>query len=530
MVRSRLQKDFLIISLVISLLVLSSFACNAFAKSTEEPTDSSSTSEPIVVNTSASLPTAITEPTLMSTQPASVGSETGDLAKATVQIFALIDAGSQWEVIWTGSGSIISSNGFILTNAHVVDNRYDEYDVLGIAMTDRTDQPPELMYLAEIVNVDYALDLSIIQIASDMDGNPVTREFPFIRLGDSDQIEIGEKLRILGFPGIGGDTITFTEGAVSGFTQERGIEGRAWIKTDATIAGGNSGGMAVNVDGALIGVPTRASSGGDQIVDCRPVADTNRDGYIDEYDTCVPIGGFINGLRPVNLAKPLIEAALNSQEYVAGIQGDELPIGDYDLSDTYFYNLVFSDGVTENDQPTQIWKSMSSGAIQICAFWDYEGMADGLIWSAYWFADGVLEQGSSMLDMTWQGGSMGSYWVCMWNEAGLKDGTYELVLEVQGESMVSDSIFVGGDRSMMDFVLINDTSLEICWVYLSPTTAQEWGQDRLGSTETILPGDQRTFEITTGTYDFLLVECGGEIAYEQYEIELSQDFEFTLYE
>jgi S1-C subfamily serine protease len=529
MVRSRLNHAFLKLSLVISLLVLSSFACNALADSTEQPTNPPPTDVPVVADTPSPISTAIIPPTEMSS-PLSVGNDTGDLARATVQIFALLDTGSQWEAVWSGSGSIISSDGLILTNAHVVDNRYNDYDVLGIAMTDRTDQPPELIYLAEIVNVDYALDLSVIRISSDLDGTPITPELPFIRIGDSDQIEIGEKLRILGFPGIGGDTITFTEGAVSGFTQERGIDGRAWIKTDATIAGGNSGGMAANADGALIGVPTRASSGGEQIVDCRPVADTNRDGYIDEYDTCVPIGGFINGLRPINLAKPLIEAALNSQEYVAGIQEDELPVGDYDLSDTYFYNLVFSDNVTENDQPTQIWEFMPSGANQICAFWDYEGMTDGLIWSAYWFADGVLDENSSMIDMTWQGGSEGNWWVCMWNNAGLQDGTYELILEVQGESMVSDSIFVGGDRSMVDFILINDTSLEICLVYLSPTTAQEWGQDQLESTEIILPGTERTFEVVTGIYDFLLVECEGEIAYDEYGFELSQDFEFTLYE
>ncbi len=525
MVSNRLQKKGLSVFLVISLLILSSFACNMLADTTEQPPEPSPTSKPVSVDTPLPRPTTASEPTEVSGPP-SVGNETGDLAKATVQIFAL--SGTQLEVVWSGSGSIISPDGFILTNAHVVDNRYDEYDVLGVAMTDRTDQPPELVYLAEIVNVDYALDLSVIQITSDLEGNTVTPSLPFISLGDSDQIEIGEKLRILGFPGIGGDTITFTEGAVSGFTQERGIEGRAWIKTDATIAGGNSGGMPANAEGALIGVPTRASSGGDQIVDCRPVADTNRDGYIDEYDTCVPIGGFINGLRPVNLAKPLIEAALNSQEYVAGIQEDELPVGEYDLSQTDFRNLVFADGVTENDQPTQLWYFMPSGANQICAFWDYMGMADGLLWSAYWFADGELDEGSSLLEMTWQGGSEGNWWACMWNDAGLADGTYELVLEVQGETMVSESIFVGDDRKMIDFYLINDSSVTICYVQLSPSSAQGWGQDELASDDWIDSGDQRVIPLASGNYDILLSDCDGYTLYEEYQLDLSDSYEFTL--
>jgi len=68
--------------------------------------------------------------------------------------------------------------------------------------------------------------------------------------------------------------------------------------------------LAVNQNGELIGVPTQLGYGGDdQFVDCRVLADTNRDGYVDDDDTCVPTGGFINALRPVKLALPLIEAA-----------------------------------------------------------------------------------------------------------------------------------------------------------------------------------------------------------------------------
>src|SRR4030065_1371770 len=120
-------------------------------------------------------------------------------------------------------------------------------------------------------------------MAGDRDGNAVQADLASSTLGDSDQVEIGDHLRVLGYPGIGGETITFTEGAVSGFTSERAVEGRAWIKTDATIAGGTSGGMAVNSAGQLIGVPTRASGGSTEggIVDCRPGGDTNRAGLID---------------------------------------------------------------------------------------------------------------------------------------------------------------------------------------------------------------------------------------------------------
>src|SRR5690606_30985477 len=105
-------------------------------------------------------------------------------------------------------------------------------------------------------------------------------------------VEIGDDLYILGYPAIGGDTITFTRGLVAGFTGDSQLGTRAWIKTDAAISGGNSGGLAANAAGQLIGVPTIAGVGEDQeeIVDCRPVRDTNRDGVIDDNDDCVPLG------------------------------------------------------------------------------------------------------------------------------------------------------------------------------------------------------------------------------------------------
>ena len=132
---------------------------------------------------------------------------------------------------------------------------------------------------------------------------------PTVPLGDSDAMQLGDRLAIFGYPGIGGETVTFTSGNVSGFTGDKNVRShRAWIKTDATIAGGNSGGTAVNQAGQLVGVPTQAAAGaGVTPVDARPVLDTNRDGRIDQRDTPMAVGGFINGLRPVNLAFPLLE-------------------------------------------------------------------------------------------------------------------------------------------------------------------------------------------------------------------------------
>ena len=216
---------------------------------------------------------------------------------------------------WSGSGTIISPNGLILTNAHVaIGDKFYQAKSLMIAITEAEDRPPKPMYYADVMQADPSLDLAVIRITSDLNGNPINPSklnLPYIAIGNSDEMHLGDPISILGYLGIGGKTITLTSGEVSGFTAEAGYGNRAFIKTSATIAGGNSGGMAANEKMELIGIPTQLGAGDEQvdIVDCRPLADTNRDGYINEYDSCIPTGGFINALRPVNLATPLIEAA-----------------------------------------------------------------------------------------------------------------------------------------------------------------------------------------------------------------------------
>jgi S1-C subfamily serine protease len=479
--------------------------------------------------------TATTAPPPTSAPPVDSGpppmrGDTGDLAMATVQILAMVDQGTEWGVVWSGSGSIISPDGLVLTNAHVVDDRFGDYDVLGVALTDRTDAPPQLEYLGEIAAVDYTLDLAVVRIVSDVDGNPLNRSLPFVSLGDSERVEIGDRLRILGYPGIGGDTITFTEGAVSGFTTERGVDGRAWIKTDATIAGGNSGGMGANEVGELVAIPTSLGAGSSdaEFADCRQLVDTNRDGTIDTLDSCVPLGGFINALRPANLARPLIDAAQEGVEYVVGAEPQASPSGGFDLSGTSFTNLVFSDGVTDDNQPTQLWYSLPSGVTDVCTFWDYEGMADGMVWSAYWFVNDELSEGGSTIAQVWDGGPSGSWWACIFNDAGLEDGLFEVVLEVEGEVLSTDAIYVGGARSLVTFELANNSSQTVCYVHLSPTEAQNWGQDELGAEEVIAAGESRTIEVASGIYDVLLRDCDGETLLEEYGIDVSEDIVYTV--
>jgi hypothetical protein len=226
-------------------------------------------------------------------------------------------------------------------------DRYYTVQRLLVAMTVAPDAPPEVRYEMELMQVDEAMDIAVGRITKDADGNPIdttSLNLPTVPLGSADSLQLGDALTIIGYPGIGGATITLTRGEVSGFTAEEPYGNRAFIKTSATIAGGNSGGLAANADGELIGVPTQLGYGGDdQYVDCRVLTDTNRDGIIDESDNCVPTGGFINALRPLTLAQPYIDAAkrgeVNIQTGVAAEQ-EEMPAES---------NVLFSDDFSSTD-------------------------------------------------------------------------------------------------------------------------------------------------------------------------------------
>jgi S1-C subfamily serine protease len=281
--------------------------------------------------------------------------------RAVVQIVAIVDLNGQLLQGWTGSGTIISEDGLILTNAHVVlsDRFYDVVDLV-VSITTAQDQPPEPMFYADVVQADFDLDIAVIKIRSDLDGAPANFSalgIEPVRIGQADGLQLGDPIIILGYPGIGGETITLTRGEVSGFTAEAPYGNRAFIKTSATIAGGNSGGLAANSQGEIIGIPTEVGSGELEgvIVDCRPLADTNRDGFIDESDNCVPTGGFINALRPVNLALPLIDAAQLGQvaiyeEPVGEAQqeyeqeGDVLLFDDFSDNRNGWYLSEYTDG------------------------------------------------------------------------------------------------------------------------------------------------------------------------------------------
>lgn len=373
---------------------------------------------------------------------------------AVVQIVALKQGFmGQMSPAWTGSGTIIDPRGLILTNCHVANPRAmgmsaPAADVLGVAVTQRSDEAPALTYIAKVAAQSPELDLAVLVISSTTDGKAVKNlNLPYIPLGDSDALELGDVVSIFGYPGIGGETVTFTSGSVAGFTSEQGVnQRRAWIKTDAVIAGGNSGGTAVDDDGKLVGVPTQAAAGANITpVDARPVVDTNRDGRVDQRDTPMAIGGFINGLRPVNLAKSLLtQAGWSGAGQAAAapqaVPSQPIPAAPSAASGPRLTNLVFSTQVTSDSRPINPSAILPSGGKTVYASFDYQGMKNGAQWSQVWTMNGkpiVQQQGA------WSDGAQGRKTLTLTNQSGLPDATYLLVIALGSQVAIQGEVVIG---------------------------------------------------------------------------------------
>jgi len=147
-----------------------------------------------------------------------------------------------------GTGFIISSDGYICTNHHVIQN----VDTVTVTVADKT-------YEAEIIGSDQLTDIALLKIKN----NEKKDTFKPVYFGDSEKVKVGDFVLAIGNP-FGLDK-TFTSGVVSGTGRNQlDSMGNMHIQTDAAINQGNSGGPLINIDGEVIGVNRAiySSSGG----------------------------------------------------------------------------------------------------------------------------------------------------------------------------------------------------------------------------------------------------------------------------
>ncbi|HEY9076210.1 MAG TPA: trypsin-like peptidase domain-containing protein [Anaerolineaceae bacterium] len=398
--------------------------------------------------------TQVTQPP--TTEPTMNANKKAALAKATVRFLAYKNQGGKMVPLYTGSGTILTPDGYILTNCHVADPAtfgMPEYapDLLTIELVDRDDRPPVPTYIAKVLAVDPTLDLAVVKVDKTLNGAPVdpaTLKLPYVPMGNSDTARLGDALYIFGFPSIGGNTITYTTGSISGFDSQEKVGDRAWFKTDATIAGGNSGGQAANASGELIGVPTRlGTDSATKYTDCRRIQDTNGDGKIDEKDSCIPTGGFINSIRPVNWAQGLITAARSGQAYVSpyGKVATQQPTQPPGPSTTTgkFTLVAWTTAVDANNCATNKVTTYPTGTAKIYAVFSWTGMTQGAAVSWKWDYNGRTVATSSD---TWKAAASGQcYSFSLYNRDGnLPDGDFVFTILSGNNVLGTASTKIGG--------------------------------------------------------------------------------------
>ncbi len=184
----------------------------------------------------------------------------------------------------SGSGVIISPDGYIITNNHVIDGS----EKLSVTLNNNK------TYEATIVGTDSKTDIALLKIESDSD-------LPYTTFGNSDSVKIGEWVLAVGNPF--NLTSTVTAGIISAKSRDlSGQSNQSFLQTDAAVNPGNSGGALVNKNGELVGINT---------------AITSQTGSYIGYSFAVPS----------NIARKVIEDIMefgNVQNGILGVRGGSL--------------------------------------------------------------------------------------------------------------------------------------------------------------------------------------------------------------
>jgi len=214
-------------------------------------------------------------------------------------------SGSDRPQVGTGSGVIISQDGYIVTNNHVIDKANQLQVTLNNNKT----------YDAELIGTDPNSDIALIKIEAD-------RKLPYLAFGDSDNVKIGEWVLAVGNPF--GLTSTVTAGIVSAKARNLGKVDQSFIQTDAAVNPGNSGGALVNTNGDLVGINTAITSQTGSYVGYSFAVPSNIAKKV--VDDILEYGNVQKGILGISAARVntpyAIEKGLNEIEgvYISGIE------------------------------------------------------------------------------------------------------------------------------------------------------------------------------------------------------------------
>lgn len=157
--------------------------------------------------------------------------------------------------IASGSGTVISADGLVVTNNHVIFDETEQrpLDAFQICITFEVQKEPLCNYTARLVANNKDLDVALLKInPQDVLGKRV-QDLRYREALDTGEPQEKQEVEVLGYPASGGETITISKGQISGFDSFNGYK---YFKTDTDFDHGSSGGTVLNKSGHFIGIPT----------------------------------------------------------------------------------------------------------------------------------------------------------------------------------------------------------------------------------------------------------------------------------
>ncbi len=233
-----------------------------------------------------------------------------------------------------GSGFIISNDGYVITSGHVVADTEADYTVI---------LEPKKKYPAKVLARDPINDIALLKIKD--------KKLPYLELGDSNKIELGEEVVAIG-NALGEFHDTLSSGIISGLSRfiqarnqmtQQAERLRGLIQTDAAINPGNSGGPLINMQGQVIGVNTAAVMGAQNIGFAIPINYAKKD--LEEVKKYGKIKLPFLGVKyvlltkevaqknklPVNYGALIVRETLGESAVVKGSGADKVGLKEFDI-------------------------------------------------------------------------------------------------------------------------------------------------------------------------------------------------------
>lgn len=263
-----------------------------------------------------------------------------------------------------GSGVIVTKDGYILTNNHVVDGA----DEVTIALQDGRE------FTAKVIGRDPKSDVAVVKVDA--------KDLPTVSMADSEKVEVGDVVLAIGNPFGIGQTVTTGIVSATGRTGATGLDYEDFIQTDAAINPGNSGGALVDSEGRLIGINTAilSRSGGNQgigfAIPANLARDVMQDLIRDGHVTRGYLGVMIQDLTPalakefkikenggaligeVNEESPAQKAGLKTGDVILEFDGKK-------VSDSHHLKMEVARIHPGTTVPVKIMRDNSSKTLQV---------------------------------------------------------------------------------------------------------------------------------------------------------------------